>query len=170
MSYYSVLASAGLGAPALSLITQSFNIFDLLQVFIQIPSQSISGIPLIQFNNDTGTAAYAYNIASSTLVANVVTLVGATGIAGTANGIFLGQAAVTGPVVSELVIGNGPSQAHAIMLRGCVGIMDASAPPAIISGSGVWSNTAQITSVQLSSSGGGNLGAGTGILVLGLNP
>jgi len=125
---------------------------------------------MLQFNGDTGTAAYAYNISSSALVANVVSLAGAAGIAGIANGIFLGQATVTGPVVSELVIGNGAGQAHAMMIRGSAGVLDASAAPAIISGAGVWSNTSQITSVQLSSSGGGNLGAGTGILVLGLNP
>jgi len=170
MSYYSVVAVGGLSAPALSLNTQVFGTYSLLQIFVNIPSQSIAGIPVIQFNGDAGTTSYAYNISSSTLIANVVSLVGATGIAGVANGIFLGQTAVTGPVISELIIGNGPSQAHAVMLNGSAGIMDASAPPSIINGSGVWANTSQITSVQLSSSGGGNLGTGTGILVLGLNP
>jgi len=170
MSYHSVVAVAGLGAPAPILATQTFALYSLLQVFFAIPSQSIAGIPLLQFNGDTGTTSYAYNVCSSTLVATVVTLAGATGVAGVASGLFLGQAAVTGPVVGELIIGNGPNQPHAIMLNGSAGVMDASVPPAIINGSGIWSNTSQITSVQLSSSGGGNLGAGTGILVLGLNP
>jgi hypothetical protein len=170
VSYYSIVASGGLGAPAPTLNTQSFAAFVLLQVFVAIPSQSILGIPIIQFNGDTGTTSYAYNILSNTLPLGVVTPVGAIGIAGVANGICLAQAGVTGPVVAELTIGNGQSQSHAMMIRGSVGIMDASAPPAIVSGAGVWSNTSQITSVQLSSSGGGNLGAGTGILVMGLNP
>jgi hypothetical protein len=170
VSYYSIVASGGLGAPAPTLNTQSFAACVLLQVFVAIPSQSILGVPVIQFNGDSGTTSYAYNILSNTLPLGVVTPVGATGIAGAANGIFLAQSGVTGPVVAELMIGNGPSQSHAMMISGAAGVMDASAAPSIISGAGVWSNTAQITSVQLSSSGGGNLGAGTGILVLGLNP
>jgi hypothetical protein len=156
--------------PAPSLITQSFADYVLLQVFVNIPSQSISGIPILQFNGDTGTTSYAYNILSSTLPLGVVTPVGLTGIAGSANGIFLAQAGVVGPVVAELTIGNGPNQPHAMMISGSAGVMDASAAPSIISGSGIWANTSQITSIQLISSGGGNLGAGTGILVLGVNP
>jgi len=56
-----------------------------------------------------------------------------------------------------------------MMLSGAAGVTDASAPPSIITGSGIWSNTSRIQSVQLFSSGGGNLGAGTGLLVLGIN-
>ena len=170
MSYFSVVALAGLGTPAPSLVTPQFDPYTLLQAFILVPSQSISGIPILQFNNDTGTTSYAYSINNGTSALGVVTLGGITGIAGAAQGIFLAQAATTGPIVSELVIGNGASQAHGIMISGSAGIMDASAAPAIISGSGIWSNTSRITSLQLSSSGGGNLGAGTGLLVLGLNP
>ncbi len=140
-----------------------------MQVFILVPSQSISGVPILQFNGDAGTTSYAYNITNNTLLLGIVTLGGKTDIAGSANGIFLAQSNTTGPVTSELVIGNGPSQAHVMMLSGAAGVTDASAPPSIITGSGVWSNTSRITSLQLLSSGGGNLGAGTGLLVLGIN-
>jgi len=170
MSASGIVAVAGLGAPAATLVTPQFDPYVLLQVFILVPSQSVSGIPVLQFNGDVGTTSYAYNITGSTLPLGVVTLVGATGIAGVANGIFLGKRGTTGPLVSELIIGNGSSQAHAMMISGSAGVLDASAPPSIITGSGVWSNTSRITSLQLSSSGGGNLGAGTGLLVIGINP
>jgi hypothetical protein len=164
------LAVASLLSPAASLLTQQFDPYILLEVFINIPTQSISGIPILQFNGDTGTTAYAYSVTNGTSLAGVVTLAGATGIAGAANGIFLAQVNTVNPVVSKLIIGNGPSQAHTLMFNGLSGVVDASAAPSIITGSGVWSNTSRITSVQLISSGGGNLGVGTGIFVIGTNP
>jgi hypothetical protein len=170
VSNYDLVAVAGLGSPAASLATNWFNIYQLLEVLIIVPSQSISGVPILQFNGDIGTTSYAYNIANNTLPLGVVTVVGATGIAGAANGIFLAQAATPGPILSRLMIGNGPSAAHMMTISGSTGVTDASAPPSIIAGSGVWANTSQIASLQLLSSGGGNLGAGTGILVLGVNP
>jgi hypothetical protein len=169
VSQFTTIAVASLSAPALSLQTNAFDPPTLMQVFILVPSQSVSGIPILQFNGDNGTTSYAYNITGSTLPLGIVTLVGATGIAGVANGIFLAQSNTTGPVSSEIIIGNGPSQAHSMMISGEAGLTDASAAPAIITGSGIWANTARITSLQLISSGGGNLGAGTGLLVLGIN-
>jgi len=169
MSSFTVIAVAGLGSPAPSLLTQAFDPYVLLQIFLIVPSQSISGVPILQFNGDTGTTSYAYNVTNGTTLAGIVTLGGATGIAGAASGISLAQTNTTGPITSEIVIGNGPSQPHVMMIQGAAGATDASAAPSIITGSGIWSNTSRITSLQLSSSGGGNLGAGTGILVLGIN-
>jgi hypothetical protein len=166
---FQIVAVAGLAAPAPSLMTAQFDPYVLLQIFVLIPSQSVSGIPILQFNGDNGTTSYAYSVTNGTSLIGVVTLAGITGVAGAANGIFLAQSNTTGPVASELIIGNGPSQAHVMMIQGAAGVTDASAAPAIITGSGVWSNTSRIQSVQLLSSGGGNLGAGTGLLVLGIN-
>jgi hypothetical protein len=170
MSQFSIVAVAGLAAPAPSLQTNQFDPYTLLQVFVLVPSQSIAGIPILQFNGDNGTTSYAYSVTNGTSLLGVVTLAGITGVAGAAQGIFLAQVATANPVASELLIGNGPSQAHSMMISGAAGVLDASAAPAIITGAGVWSNTARIQSVQLISSGGGNLNAGTGILVLGINP
>lgn len=165
-----IVAVAGLGAPAPVLATAQFDPYVLLQVFVLVPSLSVSGVPVLQFNNDNGTTAYAYDVTNNTLVLSVVTLGGKNDIAGSANGIFLAQSNTTGPVTSELIVGNGPSQAHVMMINGAAGVTDASAPPSIITGSGIWANTARIQSVQLLPSNGGNLGAGTGLLVLGINP
>src|SRR5882762_11798076 len=106
VSQFTTVAVAGLGAPAPSLVTNAFDPPSLMQVFILVPSQSVLGIPILQFNGDNGTTSYAYNITGSTLPLGIVTLVGATGIAGTATGIFLAQSGTTGPIVSELIIGN----------------------------------------------------------------
>jgi hypothetical protein len=57
-----------------------------------------------------------------------------------------------------------------MMIEGMAGIMDASAAPHIITGAAVWATLAQIQSVQLDAGpGGGNLNAGTGLMVLGVN-
>jgi hypothetical protein len=170
VSVFSIIAVSGLSSPASSLSTNQFDPYVLLQIFIQVSSQSVSGIPLLQFNGDNGTTSYAYSVTNGTSLAGVVTLTGVTGISGVANGIALAQANTTAPVFSEITVGNGPSQSHVAMFQGSTGIMDASAAPAVITGSGVWSNTSRITSIQLISSNGGNLGAGSGILVLGVNP
>jgi hypothetical protein len=167
---YQIVAVSSLSAPAPSLVTQAFDPFVLLKIFLNVPSQSIAGIPILQFNGDNGTTAYAYSVTNGTSLLGVVTLAGVTGISGVAQGIFLAQSNTTGPVASKIDVGNGPSQNHTMMLSGVAGPVDASAPPAIITGSGIWANTARITSIQLISSGGGNLGAGTGLLVMGVNP
>ena len=171
MSSSQIIAVSSLGAPAASLLTQQFDPYVLLQVFYLIPGLSVAGTPRIRFNNDQGTTAYAYNITDSSLVATVVTLLGATGIAAAASGMLLSAVAATAAVGGELLIGNGNGQAHAIMMKGFAGVVDASAPPHIISGAGIWSNTSQITSIQLDAGpNGGNLNAGTGLLVIGINP
>ena len=165
------LAVAFLGAPASSLLTQQFDPYNLIQVFVFVPGLSVSGTPRIRFNGDTGTTAYAYNVTDNSLVVGVVTLAGASGIAGVASGILLSAVSSTGPVGAELIIGNGPSQAHSIMMRGYAGLTDASVIPHGLSGAAVWSTTQQITSIQLDAGpNGGNLNAGTGLLVLGLQP
>src|SRR5713101_2564424 len=129
MSYFDVVAIGGLGAPAASLSTPQFDPYVLLQIFYLIPGLSVSGTPRIRFNGDSGTTAYAYNITDGSLVATVVTLLGATGISGAASGILLSAVSATTAVSGELVVGNGASQAHSIMLRGLAGVMDASAAP-----------------------------------------
>ena len=161
-----VIAVAGLGAPAPSLVTAAFDPPILLQIFVLVTGLSVSSIPRLRFNGDTGTTNYAYNVTDNNLILSVVTLAGLTGVAGAADGILLARANSTGPIGSSLLIGNGPSQGHMIMFSGTAGLMDASAAPALISGSGLWANTARITSIQLDSPAGGNLSAGTGILVV----
>ena len=171
MSSSQIIAVSSLSAPAASLLTQQFDPYTLLTVFYFIPGLSVSGTPRLRFNNDQGTTAYAYNVTDNTLVASVVTLLGASGIAGAVSGILLSAAAATTPVGGELTIGNGPSQAHPIMMRGYAGAVDASAAPHIITGSGLWATTQQITSIQLDAGpNGGNLNAATGLLVVGINP
>jgi len=170
VSKASVIAVAGLVVPAPALVTQAFDPPILLQVFVLVPGLTISSVPRLRFNGDTGTTNYAYNVSDNNLILSVVTLVGLTGIAGAADGILLARANSIGSVGSELLIGNGPSQGHMIMFSGTAGPMDASAAPALISGSGVWASTSRITSIQLDSPGGGNLAAGTGILVIGIMP
>jgi hypothetical protein len=158
-----ILASGSVLSAQAELDTRWFDIFDLLFIFFQVTGLSVSGNPRIRFNFDTGTTSYAYSVSD-----NFGTP--ATGIAGVASGILLSSVSSTNPVVGQLVVGNGP-QTHAAMLTGMAGVMDASAAPHIINGGGVWSNTAQITSVQLDAGpGGGNLNVGTGILILGVNP
>ena len=171
MSNFQLVAVSSLGAPAPSLVTQQFDPYVLLQIFYFVPGLSVSGTPRLRFNGDSGTTAYAYNLADSSLIATVVTLLGAAGIAGAASGILLSVASATTPVGGEMVVGNGNGQAHAIMMRGIAGVVDASAAPHTLTGAGVWATTQQITSVQLDAGpNGGNLNAGTGLLVIGINP
>lgn len=171
MSYSAIAAVANLQSPAPSLLTAQFDPYVLLQIFYFVPGLSVSGTPRMRFNNDSGTTAYAYNVTDGSLVATVVTLVGATGIAAAASGILLSAIAATMAVGGELIVGNGNGQAHSIMMRGIAGVVDASAAPHTISGAGVWSTTQQIQSVQLDAGpNGGNLNAGAGLLVIGINP
>jgi hypothetical protein len=164
MSSSAIVAVKSLLSPAPSLATDIFDPFVLLTVFVLVPGLSVSGNPRVRFNNDSGTTAYAYSVSD-----NVAAPV--TGIAGAASGILLSAVSATTPVVSQLIIGNGPLQAHAIMLRGSAGILDASAAPHFINGAAAWATTSQITSIQIDAGpGGGNLNAGTGILVVGVNP
>lgn len=160
-----IIFTAGLSIAASSLVTGAP--FDtecvLLEIFILITSLSVSGVPLLQFNGDTGTTNYAWSLQSN---AGSVS----SAASGTANGIQLGTANATTGFGSKLLVGNGPSSHHAVMIEGIAGALDASAAPAIITGAGVWANTTQINSIQLSSPQGGNLGAGSGIMVVAYVP
>lgn len=164
-NFFEILTVGGLGAPAPSLVTPTFDLYVSLRILLIVPGLSVSGIPRLRFNNDTGTTAYAYNVSD-----NFAAPVGA--FAGTANGIALGAVNATTAFSADLVVGNGPSQQHVVMFNGYAGVMDASAVPHILSGAAAWANTSQqITSVQLDAGpNGGNLNAGTGIMVLGANP
>jgi len=170
MSIESIIAAASLSSPAASLVTQAFDPPILLKVFLFIPSFSVASVPRLRFNGDTGTTNYAYNVMDSNLIATVVTFTGLNGVAGAADGILLAKANSVNPVGAQLIIGNGPSQQHSFMFSGSQGAVDASAAPAVLQGSAIWANTARITSIQLDSPAGGNLGAGTGIMVIGISP
>jgi len=164
MSEMRILSAEGLGVAAPSISTQVFDLYVSLRIVLIVPGLSVSGIPRLRFNNDTGTTAYAYNVSD-----NFAAPVGA--VAGAANGIALGAVNATTAFSVDMLIGNGPSQQHVVMFNGLAGILDASAAPHILSGAAVWANTSQITSVQLDAGpNGGNLNAGTGIMVLGANP
>src|SRR5260370_26461410 len=162
MSVSSIVAVASLSAPAPSLGTFQFDPFTLLTIFYFVPGLSVSGTPRIRFNNDSGTTAYSYNVTDGSLVATVVTLVGATGIAAAADGILLSAVAATSAVGGELIVGNGNGQAHSIMMRGLAGLTDASAAPHTIIRAGIWSTTLQIQSVPLDAAPNwGDANAGT---------
>lgn len=157
-----VICVAGLGVAAPSLVTP-WPIdpeYVLLEIFVLVPSLSISGVPIIQFNNDTGTTNYAFSVSD-----NGGTPV--TGASGAATGIQLAAINSTGAFGARMTIGNGQLSPHAAMFQGLAGALTAASAPHIISGAGVYASTSFISSVQVSSPQGGNLGVGSGLMVIG---
>lgn len=164
MSELRILSIGFVGVAAPSLQPPSFDPYDVISVFVLVTGLSVAGQPRLRFNLDVATTAYAFSVSDNFAAPT-------SQASGTASGILLSQTSSTGPVGSEMTIGNGPGQGHSVMYGGFSGILDASVAPHTISGAGVWSTTSQINTVTLDSGpNGGNLNVGTGILVMGLNP
>jgi len=158
MSETRILAVAGLGQAAAQLGTQVFDPPSLLTIYIRISGHSLLSAARIFFNNDQGNN-YAFSVSESFALPS-------TGLSG--SGINLASVLDGSPQGLTLLIGNGPNQTHAVTFSGMSGLLDGSVAPRLVQGAGIWTPTSQITSVQLDAgSVGGNLNAGTGILVVG---
>jgi hypothetical protein len=163
MSDLQVISQASLSAPGASLSSVLLDPeWAVLQVKIRITGYSSSGTALIQFNNDTGSTLYAYSVSDNFAAA-------ATGITGAATGLQVCQTANIPITNLVMLVSNIPGVEHGCTWNGTGGVIDASAAPKIIHGSGMWNNSASISSVQLSGNGV-NLNAGSLLTVLGIRP
>jgi hypothetical protein len=142
--------------------TSQFDPCSYLMVLVRIAGYSGGGgIAQLRFNGDTGTTAYAYRVSNNNAAAT-------TAVSGAAAGIKVSQTSTTGPrALAQFWIGNVSGRAHGIQYQSSDLSETASTAPDICVGSGIWTNTAQITRITLEG-GGVNLLAGTDIAVFGL--
>ena len=160
-SHAKLLGQATLAGAASSLTVGNFDPEPILLVIVRISGYSGAAIAQLQFNGDAGTTAYSYKVSTD--------LAAPTGaVAATAAGIKVSQTATTGARgLIEFFISNISGNPHAITYQSCDLGESAATQPSITSGSGIWTNTAQITRITLEG-GGVNLNAGTWMAVYGL--
>lgn len=150
--------SAGASA---QLNSKTFDPFNFLTVDVFIVNYSATSTARLQFNGDAGTTAYSYSVMEG---ASAPT----TAVAATAAGWAV---ATTNQVPRALItfrIQNFNGQSKGGVWTGSSGSTSASTAPAIVQGSGVWANNAQIIRVTLDvGPGGGTLNAGSQMWVWG---
>lgn len=155
-------ANNSAGASA-QVVAPVFDPENLLEIAIRIAGYSGASVGRLQFNGDAGTTNYSYGVMEGNGAPS-------TGVAGAAAGI---NCAVTTGVGRGLIVfrvRNFISQEHGIEWGGSSGSLVAATAPTIISGAGIWANTARITQVTLDvGSGGGTLNAGSEIAVYGVS-
>lgn len=169
----SYLASTGmdyLGSTKLTATASSTSVVtiparDFLEVCVNVTSYAgTSDIASLIFNNSTGTA-YASRFLSvangtTTVVDNTTTSVGVA---------RLFAIAQTQGRVGCVAINNNTTKDKFYAVTAYSGMASATTTGPIESGGGEWATTTQITSLQLTTAGGGNLASGTGFIVYGKN-
>ena len=162
-SAFRLLARAdNAGGASNDIFTAQFDPENLLMIAIRIAGYGGGGgIARVQFNLDTGTTAYAWALSDNLAAVT-------TAVAGVANGINVAQTSITGArALINMFVRNLPAQVHGVTIQGNSESEAAATAPKIVVGSGLWTNTAQITRVTLNG-GGVTLTAGSEICVYGV--
>jgi hypothetical protein len=155
------LAYVRAGGSVASISTPAFDAYNWLEVWVRISGYSGGGgIAQLQFNGDAGTTAYASAVQDNN---------GApvTQVAGTAAGVKVSATSITGArALIRFLISNVAGRVHGVDFTGCDQSEAAATAPHNIIGSGIWTNTTQITRITLEG-GGVNLLAGSDLAVWG---
>jgi len=150
------------GGASAQLISPVLDPWNFLMVLVRIAGYSSSSVARLQFNKDAGTTAYALSVMEG---ASAPT----TQVSGTAAGIQVATTAQVARALIQFWIRNVAAQVHGITWTGSSGSESASTAPAVVQGSGIWTNTARITQITLDvGSGGGTLNAGTAMDIYGV--
>lgn len=144
--------------------TPAFPVYNSLVIVIGVPSFSASDSAAIRFNGDTGAnyvSRFITAVAGGVVFADAPFVSGTSmrvsAIAGTTGHNIIIKCTNIATVSKQCVI-----QTH--LTTGAA----ATAPTAVIAGSGEWVNTtAQITTVTLMTASANNLGIGTSLMVFG---
>jgi hypothetical protein len=159
------LGSVKLAATAASTSVVTVAKRDVLEICVNVTSYAgTTDIASLIFNGDTG-ADYASRFLS---IANSTTTVvdNATTSATVARLFAVGQ---TQGRVACTVINNNTTKDKFYAVTAYSGTGTATSTGMMESGGGEWATTTQITSIKLTTAGGGNLASGTGFVVLGKN-
>jgi hypothetical protein len=144
-----------------SIATPTFDPLLLLKVLIRVAGYSASSIARLRFNGDSGTTNYSYAVSENFAAPT-------TSISGTASGWNIATTAGSSQSDVEITIVNSITIEKGAFWQGCVNSLVAGTAPAILTGSGLWINSAAISQITLDAgTGGGNLNLGTGMSVYG---
>jgi hypothetical protein len=164
MSGYSsliLLATATAAGTVASITTPRFDACSFLKVYVRLAGYSGAGIAQLQFNGDAGSTAYAWRVSNN----NAATT---TAVSGVATGLKVSQTATAGARALHMFdIRNIAGQVHGAIWQGSDLSESAATAPDISVGSGIWTNTSQITQITLTGDTV-NILAGSEIQVFGL--